>query len=174
MQEDVSEQFVRLLTRHEPQVYAFIRSMVRHWDDAQEVLQETNATLWQKRQEAAEVANFAAWACGIARIEVLRLGQRRRRDRLTFSDRFVFAVADAMVDQLDELEDRREALDGCVQKLRSTDRELLERRYSLGRTTQQLADQAGRSVNAVQKALARIRRSLLECVDRKLAREGLR
>jgi RNA polymerase sigma-70 factor (ECF subfamily) len=52
------------------------------------------------------------------------------------------------------------------------DRDLLARRFAEGATTQSTADQVGRSVDAVYKALAKIRQALFECVTRALATEG--
>lgn len=171
---DRSEDFVRQMTRHEPRVYAFIRALVANWADAEEVLQETNATLWRKREEAAEARDFAAWACGVARIEVLRLRQRHKRDRLQFTDQFIETVAQQMSEIQDAMDDRRQALAACLQQLPAADRDLIERRYQQGARTRDIAAAAHRSVNAVQKALARVRRALLICVERRISGEGVR
>ena len=71
-----------------------------------------------------------------------------------------------------QLDDRREALAGCIEKLGPRDRDLLARRFTDGATTQSTSEQVGRSVEAVYKALARIRQALFDCVQRTLAREG--
>jgi RNA polymerase sigma-70 factor (ECF subfamily) len=71
-----------------------------------------------------------------------------------------------------QLDDRRAALGHCIEKLGPKDRDLLARRFTDGATTQTTAEQVGRSVEAVYKALAKIRQSLFDCVTRTLAREG--
>ena len=84
-----------------------------------------------------------------------------------FSDRLAeTAVEHASVLRLDE---RREALVGCIEKLSLQDRNLLARRFAAGATTQSTAEQVGRSVEAVYKALAKIRLALFNCVNRTLA-----
>jgi RNA polymerase sigma-70 factor (ECF subfamily) len=82
-------------------------------------------------------------------------------------------VAETAVEQAGPLglDARRDALAGCVEKLGARDRDLLARRFQPGATTRSTSEQVGRSVEAVYKALARVRRALFECVQRALARE---
>ncbi len=163
------DQFVRVLTGHQPQLYAFIRLLVPQRADAEEVLQETNATLWRKVDEFPDVKNFRAWSCAIARLEVLRYRQTRQRDRLVFNGEFIDTVIERVNQQGELLDERRQALDNCIDKLRQRDRDLIQRRYVEGATTQSVAEAVGRSIDAVYKSLARIRRTLFECVERRLS-----
>lgn len=43
--ESTREEFVRLLTQHQRRVYAYILGIVPNWNDADEILQETNIRL---------------------------------------------------------------------------------------------------------------------------------
>ncbi|MBL8798483.1 MAG: sigma-70 family RNA polymerase sigma factor [Planctomycetia bacterium] len=160
---------VRQLTQHHASIFAFIRALVPDRADAEEVLQETNLTLLRKVDEADRVENFRAWACAVARIEVLRFRDRRKSSRLIFADDFLELVAEVIVERADLLEDRREALTGCLDRLAERDRDLVRRRYHEAKDTQTVADEVGRSRDAVYKALARIRQTLFECVERRLA-----
>jgi RNA polymerase sigma-70 factor (ECF subfamily) len=63
-------------------------------------------------------------------------------------------------------------LENCLGKLAEGDRTLIRQRYQPNTTVQQLASDIGRSANSVSKSLGRIRRVLLECIDRTLALEG--
>src|SRR4051812_25208044 len=92
-QPDVSEQFVKTVIRFGPQIYAYIRALVPHWADAEEVFQETNAVLWMQAGKAGEIQNVLAWSCGVARMQVLKLRDRQKRDRLEFSKEFMDVVA---------------------------------------------------------------------------------
>jgi RNA polymerase sigma-70 factor (ECF subfamily) len=163
---------VRNLTQHHARLYAFIRSLVSSRADAEEVLQETTLTLLRKLDESDRVANFLAWACAVARIEALRFRDRQKPGRLVFGDQFLETVVDVMAEKADLLDDRREALARCVEKLPTRDQDLVHRRYTDGKSTQTVAQEVGRSVDAVYKALARIRRALFECVERTLAAGG--
>ena len=89
---------------------------------------------------------------------------------------FLERVSEAATGQADtlRLDDRREALAACFEKLPPKDRDLLARRFAAGATTRSTSEQLGRSVEAVYKALARVREALAECVRRTLAREARR
>lgn len=76
-----------------------------------------------------------------------------------------------MVEQVDELESRRLALKHCLGKLRDKDRDLIESRYAPGERGKDLASQIGRPANSVYQSLGRIRRTLMECIQRQLAVE---
>ena len=166
------DEFVQLFTRHQRRLYLFILAQVPHPVDAEEILQETNVIIWQKCDSFRPGSNFFAWACQIAKYEVLKQRDKRRRERLHFSDRFVEQMAADALAGADELEQRRQALIDCLGKLRSNDRELIERRYAPGETGKSVADFLGRPANSVYQSLGRIRRALLECIHRRLTMEA--
>ena len=85
---------------------------------------------------------------------------------LLFSDEFVRQVASDAIEQADELELRRQQLAVCLSKLRNKDRELIQQRYSVGESGKSVAELLGRPINSVYQSLSRIRRTLLECVNR--------
>ena len=124
----------------------------------------------------APPGDFLAWARRIAYYKVLDVYKRAARGKVRFGQAMLERVAEAAAEQADvlRLDDRRAALAGCVEKLRPQDRELLARRFADGATTQSTSEQLGRSVEAVYKALARVREALAECVRRTLAREARR
>jgi len=97
--------------------------------------------------------------------------KKRQRSRVVFSQAMLERIAETAVEQAAslQLDERREALAGCIEKLSSRDRDLLLRRFVDGATTQSTAAQVGRSVDAVYKALARIRLALFDCVTHALA-----
>ena len=70
------------------------------------------------------------------------------------------------------MEQRREALDACLAKLDDRQRRLLERRYDQQRSVDDVASEFGMSVEAVYKAISRLRQRLHECIDQALATEG--
>jgi RNA polymerase sigma-70 factor (ECF subfamily) len=105
---------------------------------------------------------------------VLDVYKRAKRGRVRFSQAMIERVAETAAEQAQtlQLDDRREALAGCVEKLPPRDRDLLAHRFADGATTQSTSEQVGRSVEAVYKALSKIRQALSDCVQRTLAREG--
>ena len=89
------------------------------------------------------------------------------RDRLLFNEALLQSLGDLRLSMGNELEAQRDFLNDCITRLKRDDLDLIRRCY--GRTTisaKQVAIELGRPVNTVYKALIRIRRSLLECVQR--------
>ena len=162
------EEFIKLFTRYQRRVFLFILSQVPSPVDAEEIHQETNVIIWRKFDRFELGTNFLAWACQIANYEVLKYRSRQRRDRHLFSDEFVRQVASDAIEQAEELEQRRQHLSACLSKLRTNDRELIQQRYSAGETGKSLAELIGRPINSVYQSLSRIRRTLLECVNRQI------
>lgn len=165
-------EFVQLFTRYQRRLYLYILAQVPSPLDAEEILQETNIVIWRKCDQFRPGSNFLAWACQIANYEVLKHREKRRRDRHYFSDAFVAQVADEALAGAEELERRRQALIDCLRKLRPKDRDLIQRRYAPGETGKSVAKFLGRPVNSVYQSLGRIRRALLECIQRRLAVEA--
>jgi RNA polymerase sigma-70 factor, ECF subfamily len=163
--------FLRLFLENERRVYGYILTLMPNRADADDVLQEASMVMWEKFDEKLPPHDFAAWGCRIAYYKVLDFFKKSRRSRVCFSqpmlDRLVETIAEHGSSlQLDE---RRDALADCIDKLNARDRELLTRRLAAGATTQSAAADLSRSVDAVYKALARIRRALFDCVEGALA-----
>src|SRR5262245_25315175 len=85
------DEFSRLLERHERHVYAYILSLVGNRTEADEILQETYIRLFQRAEDFS--GDFRAWACAVARFQVMTYRKRVRRDRLRFSQEFVDTIA---------------------------------------------------------------------------------
>lgn len=166
-----SDEFVQLFTRAQRSLYLFILAQTGNVQSAEEILQETNLVIWAKLDQFEPNTNFAGWTRQIATYEILKHRQRFRRDRLTFSDEFLSAVAGEMTTQSLELEQRREALQHCLGKLDAGDRDLIQQRYQPGVNGKDLARKRDRPINSVYQSLGRIRKALLECIHRTLAAE---
>jgi RNA polymerase sigma-70 factor (ECF subfamily) len=105
----------------------------------------------------------------VARHEVLHHWRSRRRDRLVFSESVLSQLADMAIGLADEADPRQEALEACVQSLPDRQRQLVSMFYGQQLPAEQIAASWGRTVHAVYKALKVMRRSLLDCVERRLA-----
>ena len=165
--------FLRLFLQNERRIYAYIFTLVHNQMDSDDVLQETSLVLWEKFDPAHPPDDFAAWACRIAYFKVLDFCKKRQRSRVLFGEALLERLAETAIEQSSalQLDERREALSGCIEKLSSRDRELLGWRFAEGGTTRSAAAQAGKRVDAVYKSLARIRQMLFECVTRTIKGE---
>jgi RNA polymerase sigma-70 factor (ECF subfamily) len=165
--------FLGLFLKAERRIFAYILTLLPHLADAEDVLQEVSLTMWEKFDEHDPPEDFTSWGFRIAYNRVLHYRRGRQRNRVIFSERMLEQVAETMADQAMSvrLDSRREALNDCIEKLAKRDRDLLAERFKEGATPHSTAQHIGRSVDAVYKALARIRKALIECVQRTLARE---
>lgn len=159
-----ADTFVRLLGQNQRRLHMYVLSLVPSWADAEEIIQETNLVLWREFHQFQLGTNFAAWACKVAFHQVLAWRKRRQRDRLEFSPAFLEAVAEEASTRMDALEERSQLLAGCIGRLPDHQRDLLRLRYSENLAIEALARQVDRSVEAVYRALSRIRAALHECV----------
>jgi RNA polymerase sigma-70 factor, ECF subfamily len=166
--------FLRLFLQNERRLYAYILTLLPNRADADDVLQEASLVMWDKFEDEHPPADFVAWGCRIAYYKVLDFRKKRQRSRVFFSQALLERLAETAVEQAAtlQLDERREALEGCLAKLSPRDRDLLTRRFAEGATTQSTAAAVGRSADVVYKALARIRQALFDCVTRTLAAGG--
>jgi RNA polymerase sigma-70 factor, ECF subfamily len=163
-----------LLRQNQTQLFGYIYSLVRDLDDADDLFQQTSLVLWDKFDQFDPGKSFINWACGVARFEVLNFLRSRSRKRLYFSDELNLALVEAHESlEQEQLEERRNALSGCIKKLRQKDRELLEVCYERSANLHEVARSSGRSTQSIHNSLRRIRRVLFECVQRGLAQGGI-
>lgn len=149
----------------------FVRSMLPSREDASEVMQDTVVLLWQRFGEFDATRDFKSWAFGYARNKALSLLRDRKRDRHIFDDDLVNRLADEAMAMEQRHLTHREALEGCLQKLPDTQRELVLSAYTHGTRMDDLATRRGQTPMSLYKVLHRIRQALLECVHRTLKQE---
>ncbi len=164
-----TDEFMLLFTRYQRHIYCYVRSLVPRASDLEEVVQQTNAVLWEKFGAFQSGTNFLAWALAIARFEVLNHWTRQGRPERLFSNDFLEEIATAAADSTEFLTAKLEAMEDCRKELPASDRDLLERRYQPGATSQSVADALGRPVVSVYKSLSRIRKRLFDCILRRLS-----
>lgn len=162
------QSYVTLMTGHQPNLRAFIVSLMPGSQDVDDVLQNTNAVLWQKRTRFKDGTNFTAWAFKIARYEVLNHRNRIKRDGLiVFTDRLIEVLTEmGPFEQTNE--EVLAALDGCLANLNEDQRDLVRARYTPGRSLEQHAEAVKKSPGSLRIALLRIRAILRDCIETKL------
>ncbi len=170
-QDDRYEEFVKLFTRHEAGLRAFVRSLLYSWDDVDEVMQNTGVVLWRKFSDFDPDSNFMSWACVVARFEVLAWRRDKARDRHVFDEDLVELLAGEATEIHEELTAERRALDGCLRKLPDNSRKVIMAAYEPGVKLNEVASQLGKSATAFYKMLSRTRASLLDCITEQVALE---
>jgi RNA polymerase sigma-70 factor (ECF subfamily) len=163
-----SDEFVKLLTANQSRIYGFIVSLLRDLEQAHEVLGQCNLALLEKAAEYDPSRDFVKWACGFAYQRVLAHRRDASRDRLVFTDELL----ERMVHQIEKTDSqadiRREALHRCMAALSPEHQQMLWSRYSEHGSVNRIAQELGRTPAAVSKSLARLRRALIDCVERRI------
>jgi RNA polymerase sigma-70 factor, ECF subfamily len=165
-------QVVHLIANAQRGLFLYIRGLLFSRELVEDVLQETNMVLWEKRAEFRSGTNFYAWACQIAYHKVCKARDEQRRKVPAFSDLFLQQLApplQAMTEAHSQLQDY---LEECLGILGNRDRDLLGRRYENNATAKSLADELGQSLRTVNRSLARIREALFDCIEAKSEEEA--
>ena len=112
-----SPEFIKLLVAHEVRLLAFALSLIPHWADADEVLQEATVLMWKKFEQFEPGMNFLSWGFKIIHLTSKDFRKRQRRSRLQFSDQLADLLSEAAVQAADELALRERILGECLEKL---------------------------------------------------------
>lgn len=165
-----SAEFVTQITRSQRQLHAFILSMVWNPADADDVLQETNLALWEKASEFDGSRPFLPWAMRFAQLQAMAWLKRRRRQnqRLVIDDDLAKLMADEAAADEPVVEALLSALATCLQRLQPEQRKLVGRRYEPDGSVNAIAESCGTTPKAISDRLRRIRRGLLECIEKTL------
>lgn len=164
--------FVELLTQHQRKLFSYIYTLVPNVSDTDDLLQETNLVLWNKRSEFKLGTNFSAWACRIAYFKVQNYLRNKVNKHAFFSEEFLSEISELLVDRTEVHSIYSMLLINCLGKLSSASQQLLKLRYDGTRSIQQLAKEMGRSAGSIYNTLGQIRRKLWECVQHALEEEG--
>jgi RNA polymerase sigma-70 factor (ECF subfamily) len=170
---DKRKQLMALMTRHQRRIFSYIYTLVPSRSDADDLLQETSLVICEKFDDFEPGTDFVAWAGQIAYWQVRYFRQKFARGKVLFNQDVLDAVAKTADKMTGELDQRQEALAGCLEKLPARDRQFVLTRYEQGSGVREAARQSGRSMAAAYKALTRIRKLLYDCVTNQLAGGGV-
>lgn len=161
------ELFFKLYGNCQNRLYVFLYMMVHNENDAEDLLQETVTSLWERFDKFRPDSNFTAWAMTIARRKAINFLKKNARSRPHLSDGFYQQIADLEIEE-DDLSERSEALKHCLKRLREIDRRLLLMRYERNISMVKIAEIFGRSTNGIYHTMSRIHSVLRQCIHRLL------
>ena len=144
--------------------------MVPNRTDARDILQETAVALWRQFDSYDSQRPFVNWAMGFARIETRRFLARAQR-RAQLSEKAMAVLEREMAGESGFAVEVERHLATCIQKLGEKQRGLIQGYYHENRSVEWLAEQGGRSVEAVYKAIQRTRIDLQTCIQRQIRKE---
>lgn len=159
--------FVRLLSRHQGQIYSYILSVVGDFSDSDDILQETSSKLWEKFDQYEPGTNFLKWSLSIAYYRILEYRKNaKRRNKVIYTDDFVKDLSDSATKYLSSTREHLERLKDCIKKLPSQDTSIIAMRYYKSIPVKEIALRIDKPVRSVYSALTRIQHLLLKCVNR--------
>jgi len=165
------EQFMRLFLQSEREILRYVMAIVPNVADARDIVQETALALWKRIDKYDPARPFIPWACRFALNEArmfLRTDGRRRRLR----DEVAGLLEVRRSEIATELDARRGHLQDCLDHLPEDQRGLIRSYYFDDETVPMIAAKAGRTTEAIYKALQRIRAALEQCIERKSLAEA--
>ncbi len=152
------------------ELIAYARSLLGNYAAADDVLQEALLVVFKKFDQFQEGTSMLAWCRSIVRIEVLRAKQRHQHER-SLAERLLDDAIDAAFDEFqtarrhDDAESWREALRGCLERVPRRGQSVLRSRFADEMSYQQIGERLGMTIEAVRKALFRLKRQVRSCVE---------
>ena len=168
-----TEEFLRLLGAHERSLFAYVYALAPGWEDAEEVMQRLRIRVWQQFDQYESDKPFDAWARAIAYYLVLAYRKEKSRQREFFAERILEAVSGQYERHSERANERRDVLVGCLDKLEGHKRDLVHTYYSSAKqSSETIAEALSMTPNALRQSLFRIRKTLLDCVERTMRVES--
>lgn len=166
------ENLVLLLSQHQESLFRYIYCLVPVEADARDIQQETSLALYRKWEQFDTSRPFLAWAFRFAYLQVLKHREKSARSPLTFDPDVLDLLAGEHERVADHLDRRLRLLDGCLQKLPASEKDLVTGRYARRESAEMLMDRLHISRRTLFRKLELLRRRLHDCVTRQLESEG--
>lgn len=168
------DEFMQLFIEYQPQIYAYVRSLLFQRADADDVMQETASVLWRKFDQFEKGTRFDRWAYRTAYHQVRYFRQKKAREskRLQFGDDLVETLSSEAEAFLDNTDETMAALERCVQKLQKNQRDMIRWRFEPGGTNRAISKRIGKSESVVSRSMNRIYETLMKCVSLQLKFSG--
>jgi RNA polymerase sigma-70 factor, ECF subfamily len=170
-EQERNDLFSELLTRDQSRIYGYIFALVRNAEDAADLFQSVCLVLWRKFETFQPGTSFFFWARRASIFEV-RNFLKRKKQPTHISEQLLDAFVQAPNEnRSDATELYLAALRRCKAKLDAADAELLDLRYAENLGTRKIADRMGRPQQGICNSLARIRKWLMDCVQRDMVQQ---
>ena len=159
-------EYIRLLMANHNLILTYILMLVPSVQDAEDILQDTAAVLWEKFDQYEPGTDFASWSVTIARYKIMHLQREKSNPRIKFSSSTIDTISDHVSTQIERNDMSYDLLQKCLNRLNDKDRKLITMRYQLNISIKELAKRIDRPVQGLYSTLTRIHTFLIECVHR--------
>ena len=159
------QRFLSLFLRSEREIFRYVAALVPNVADAEDIVQQTALTLWEKFDAYDPNQPFTPWACRFALYKAKQWVERRQRWLALLEGGLAEELAQRREELRPEIETRLRHLEGCLNKLPAEQRAIVEGFYYRRDGIEKLAEHSGRTVAATYKTLQRIREALQLCIE---------
>jgi RNA polymerase sigma-70 factor, ECF subfamily len=167
------QRFLSLFLRSEKEIFRYVAALVPNISDAEDIVQQTALSLWEKFDAYDPAQPFTPWACRFALNKARQWIERRQRWQALLERGLAEELARRREELRPELELRLRHLETCLGKLPEDQRSLVEGYYHRRTGIEKLAGDSGRTVAATYKALQRIRHVLQLCIESATGSKGV-
>ena len=169
------EELVSILLLERQRVIAYLTSILRKPDQAEDVYQEVCLLALKKRGTITDAQHLRCWLRTTGRLLAMNLLKKMRRRLLTLDDEILDLLEPQWIIQ--DMQDdsaATQALRHCMDLLPNSARDLIRKRYVQNMSYAALAESLRRPVNSLYVTLSRIYAALADCVNKQLstAEEG--
>ncbi|MGJ8696401.1 MAG: sigma-70 family RNA polymerase sigma factor [Verrucomicrobiaceae bacterium] len=155
------------ITENRSKMMAVIVAMVRDFDLAEDLFQQTVLEILQGAEKFDATRDFLPWASGVARNVVRRHWRASERQPTSASQDVLDALSELAVEEQDEdvWQAERAALHQCLAKLPERMRRLFVLRYGDNHKAGKLAELSAFPIGSLRTTLARLRMKLRHCIN---------
>lgn len=158
--------FLKLYRQNESAIFGFIVKLIPNFSIAEDIMQEALVVMWDKFDTFQEGTSFLAWSKQIARYKVMNFIRKDKAVEVVhFNEHLTDKIAE-MDDGISCYEMYYEAMHRCVDKLKESNKEIVQLRYIKNMKVKDIARIMGSTSNALSKQMARIHCMLRKCIDR--------
>lgn len=160
-----TNQFLECLMQNQMRIYAYILSLVRNYHDADDIMQNTVQTMYQKYEESLPIANFVAWGIQIAHFKILDYRKKKVNSHIAYDNHLFEKLVSVAECQIEKSDEKLDKLARCLNRLTPRARKIIELRYYQDLKPRQISSLLGLSILNIYKSISRIHGLLLDCVN---------
>jgi RNA polymerase sigma-70 factor (ECF subfamily) len=169
--EQATSGFVHLMSVSQMNIYAYIMSVVGNSNDADDIMQNTSALMWERYSEFKSGTDFVRWGISIAHYKIKEF--RKQQNRHQFNGEVLEKIHDQAQDKLSDLSSYIEKLHRCLGKLPPSDLILVKLRYQSSNSIKKISNRINISVQAVYMKLSKIHGMLSRCIKQLIIQESI-
>jgi len=163
-----------LVEQNQRWLMVYFLAATGNYAESEDLVQETFTEALKNAGRFDKTKSFGAWLRGIARNVYLEHRRRSGRRQVPLSENALehLDMATAAIEEVSTIpgyaEMRMNAFRTCLETLNERTEEVVRRRYLDGEPSKMIAAAMGMTVAAVDLVISRSRKSLSDCVKRKL------